>query len=529
MDAAATRSADLEKRRICRFCLQSSEQLRTIDGTDGEELTLKIATSLALEVSPGDGLPQTLCERCLWLLEKFNLFKNQCSRAEFLLKSFALTGIPLMHALEPFEIGCFCSRQKQHPVDAAVQVSPPEPEPEPEVFVARETKSEIDSEDEVIFVGDIKEEVEVDEDWHYDADTLDAVTEQLYEEEPVSIIQSSPFSDVEQIFGARIKIDGSIDIDEAKLEQVISTSASKISNTGKENVDASCDEHSSDGSPVEMDEKKHLNDDSHSNSIKNSLSEGSLDNLEVMIMDLTSEDTFPTESKSINFLTKVSPPDSEIVDLTLDVEAPTAPLNVSNTSFSDAMQSLLEDEKLYESKKSNSYRRLTNQDSLQSSLNTLYGDIPTTPLGESDGLDSRFLDREDGEIISDDELEPLALSSELAQVRLSTPDQPAPACLRAPSPNSDEEFPCETCDKFFPQAYLLEHHKKAYHSNSPLRAANPPPRSEPPVEQSTHKVTLSINSSKQECPNCGQMIAKANYWTHIKSHGSNEKQLISFS
>ncbi|XP_058826495.1 uncharacterized protein LOC131686247 [Topomyia yanbarensis] len=566
MDAAALRSADLQKRHICRFCLQSSEQLQNIDGD--EELTLKIAASLALDVSPGDGLPQALCERCLWLVEKFNLFKDQCIRAEFLLRSFALTGIPLMHALEPLEVGCFCSRQKSHAVDVEVQTTAPEVEPQ--VCEESKVKVEDDSDDEVIFIGDVKEEMD-DDDWNladvYDTGTVDELAEELYEEEAVNIIQSAPFSDVEQIFGGRINIDGSIDIEVKKLEQVFSVDASEnvnlreenftpiqsFSESRKENFDRACGENSV--NDVETMRNQDLDDvDSLSNQIEKDDIEEALASMEDSVVDISTEET-----KSKSTPTKESCP--EFVDLTLESDSPnifqcsvksrTEQRSLS-TSFSDAMQLLLEDEKLYDTesqfKRNHTHRKhssqatptsqpLSRENSLQTTLNTLYGDIPTAPLRESDGLDSRFINREDGEIISDDELDPLALSSELAKVRLAAPEESS--VLRAPSPNSDEEFPCETCDKFFPQAHLLEIHKKAYHSNSPQRGA-PSAIGTAGSRQDTvpvpaekfgsinRKVTLTIGSPLQECPNCGEMVPKATYWMHLKSHSSKETPLISF-
>lgn len=433
MDAAALRLADLEARRICRFCLRicSSEGDSGGGGlTDigsNAKVVSQIAFALTLQVAPRDGLPQRICGGCEWLLEKFHKFKDQCVKAEMLLKTFVESGVPLMQCFEPVDFEEFQWKRKAwNGVDVGVQaVVEVKLEPVYEVMAPELIKQEVEPEEEWSYAEVPAVELNVD---HADQVTMDEIARKLYESEDAS----HP---------------GSVRVAELITEMEI-------------------------GSPQ-------LNA-----SIIDSFEDISNDTVEfnpVQQPSVTTEDHKPVESYP---------------------------------NFSEAMLLLMEDD----GAKSQDFQQPTENNSPLSPSDVIYEGIPTTPLSESDGLSTRFVNMEPGEIVSDDEYE----NSSVVLLSSDTDDNPLPEKpIETPKPlkrsaTADEDFRCGKCDRVFPHAQLLEAHQRAYHSRKK------------PTSSLQHKMAIMIDNPTKRCPKCAAMVHKASYWAHIKSHSAGERALVNY-
>lgn len=450
MDAAALRLADLESRRICRFCLRTCSSDSDSDGGGSSagagggltnigsdsKLVLKIEFALTLEVGPEDGLPQRICEGCEWLLERFHMFKDQCVKAEMMLKTFAESGVPLMQYFKPVDFEEFRWKRKAWGgVDCGIQ-----------------TVEEVKLEPiyEAIAQGAIKQEAE-EEDWSYgeepamelnvdhaDQTTMDEIARKFYGAEDAS--HSVPMQVAELVT--------EMDIGSPQL--------------AAPNVD--------------------IFDDSSNDTVE---------------FNPVQQQHVPNE--------KLKPVESY-------------------PNFSEAMLLLMEDSK------SQDVKTRTEDNSPQSPSDVIYEGLQTTPLRESDGLPTRFVDMEPGEIVSDDEYE----NSSVVIVSSDNEDSPQPdkpvvkpVQLEIPPKNPPttpaEDYRCGSCDRAFPQSQLLEAHQKAYHVRR-----KPTTLQKTPSSSQQHKMAIMIDNPTKRCPKCGTMVHKASYWAHIKSHSAGERALVNY-
>ncbi|XP_062548862.1 uncharacterized protein LOC134213638 [Armigeres subalbatus] len=439
MNAASLRLADLESRRICRFCLR-------ICPTDGGGITdigsdtkvmSKIAFALTLEVRAQDGLPQRICDGCEWLLEKFHLFKNQCVKAEMLLKTFADSGVPLMQYFEPVKFEEFRWKRKEwEGVEVGVQA-------------VEETKSEPVY--EVIAPEEIKQEV-VEEDWSY-------------AEEPVPLLNVDHADQITM---------------DAIARQFYGTEGALQSFTVQDGV------HNVSELVTDMD-----------------IGSPQLNAPNIEADDENSNDTVEFQ------MNKSAEPPAE----------PLPPVE-SYPNFSEAMLLLMEQD----GDQTQDLKQPDAEGTPLSPSDVIYEGIPTTPLRESDGLSTRFIDLEPGEIVSDDELDNssvVLLSSDNEE-----PDKPKPTIeplpvtfVRRPS-STEQEYRCTKCDRAFPQAQHLEAHERSYHSKKKTTSAKTP--------SPQQKMAIMIDNPTKRCPKCAAMVHKASYWSHIRSHSSGERALVNY-
>ncbi|ETN66845.1 zinc finger protein, partial [Anopheles darlingi] len=91
------REEELQSKRVCRFCLEPDASLlskiyeqQTKCST--APLTLQIMACVAIEVYPGDGMPEFICGTCRGVMEHSYQFKQICKKADSLLKSFLTSG-----------------------------------------------------------------------------------------------------------------------------------------------------------------------------------------------------------------------------------------------------------------------------------------------------------------------------------------------------------------------------------------------------------------------------------------------------
>ncbi|XP_034245276.1 zinc finger protein 2 homolog [Thrips palmi] len=81
--------------RACRLCLDLSPDSELFEGNStghstalDENLKFKIYACTSLKVSTGDGLPESVCESCMRLLDKFFLFRKMCWEVDGKLKLY---------------------------------------------------------------------------------------------------------------------------------------------------------------------------------------------------------------------------------------------------------------------------------------------------------------------------------------------------------------------------------------------------------------------------------------------------------
>ncbi|XP_065089909.1 uncharacterized protein LOC135711095 [Ochlerotatus camptorhynchus] len=461
MDAAALRLADLEARRICRFCLRScsTDDELTAIGKD-RKLASRIGFALTLEVTEQDGLPQRICGGCQWLMEKFYLFKDQCIRAEMLLKTFAESGMPLMQYFEPVDFAEFRWKRKWgNEIDVGIQV-----EDTMGIMMVKKEKPETESEYEMIAPEMIKQEVEA-EDWslgeevdaveNLDRVTMDEIARQLYETEETTL---NSFSTADQ------------EVDESTPDGV----------------------HNMAELITEMD-----------------IGSAQLATINVDLYEDISNDTveFAHVPKTSSIATEPNQPMEPI-------------------SSTEEMLLLLKDGDQHEPTR-------TITEFPQSPSDLIYEGLQTTPLCESDGLPSRFVNMEPGEIVSDDEYDEVVIIS--SDTEDNQPDEQPSGSVSVPTPvqqdpPKSEHYRCQKCDKFFPQSQLLESHVKAYHMVSPAKSTGggpvPVKKFVPGKSASKHKMAIMIDNPVKKCPKCGTMVHKASYWAHMRSHRSGGEEPV---
>ncbi|KYN03186.1 PREDICTED: uncharacterized protein LOC108773650 [Cyphomyrmex costatus] len=93
-----SRPAPLRSRRVCRFCLSSSEPLSFLYEREHNKpfqvpLSLQIMSCVSIEVYPSDGMPQMICHMCRWNLDRSYKFKLQCKKADEALRDYPLSGV----------------------------------------------------------------------------------------------------------------------------------------------------------------------------------------------------------------------------------------------------------------------------------------------------------------------------------------------------------------------------------------------------------------------------------------------------
>lgn len=534
MDVAALRRSDLESRRICRFCLRANERLQIVTGDCS--LSTRITSSLSLEVTPNDGLPPTVCDQCLRLAEQFYLFKDQCARAEMVLRTFAQTGIPLMQFFQPMEFECFQVKKEfskqvhvgvQYEPAAAVEVSvqtasetheigiqveegaeqrPTEVVAEKEAFHPANVKIEQDD-DDVILVESIKQEVDDGEGWDLADEELGELANELYGEESADVARPTTFEGVETILNNQVNSDGSMEIQVDQLKTLFAK-----------------------GNVLADDQTNNLSHFSHTEYGE------AVEDLETDI-DIESTVLMPVDSCSTLDLVYEQQSVEECVDLTSqtlteesDVEEIVTRTGTDrietaeckSPTFSEAMLPLMDDATSKEIQITSEQSDSSNSNTLQTTLDIVYEGIPTTPMRESDGLSSKFANQELGEILSDDELDPISnLNGNMEQIKLTETNQPSPQ--QQPVPATPEElFQCQKCDKFFPQYYQLDIHEKAYHGSPGKAQVSARAGSSTPAR----KMTIVIDNPCRQCPKCGAMVLKASFGAHIRSHRSGDKTLI---
>ncbi|XP_050101633.1 RE1-silencing transcription factor-like [Anopheles aquasalis] len=91
------REEELQMKRVCRFCLEPDASLLSKiyekeSKPSTAPLTLQIMACVAVEVYPGDGMPEFICSACRGVMEHSYQFKQICKKADTLLKSYLTTG-----------------------------------------------------------------------------------------------------------------------------------------------------------------------------------------------------------------------------------------------------------------------------------------------------------------------------------------------------------------------------------------------------------------------------------------------------
>uniref|UniRef100_A0A182F1Z1 Protein krueppel n=1 Tax=Anopheles albimanus TaxID=7167 RepID=A0A182F1Z1_ANOAL len=95
--ALKRREEELRTKYVCRFCLEPDASLLSKiyekeSRPSTAPLTLQIMACVAIEVYPGDGMPEFICSTCRGVMEHSYQFKQICKKADTLLKSFLTTG-----------------------------------------------------------------------------------------------------------------------------------------------------------------------------------------------------------------------------------------------------------------------------------------------------------------------------------------------------------------------------------------------------------------------------------------------------
>ncbi|CAO1366073.1 unnamed protein product [Diamesa tonsa] len=93
------RLTELENTKICRICLNSSEEdafyfdiFESNNDCNASSLPMQILSVGAVEVYPNDGMPRKICKICKGIMSNSFKFKQICKRADTLLKMYPMTG-----------------------------------------------------------------------------------------------------------------------------------------------------------------------------------------------------------------------------------------------------------------------------------------------------------------------------------------------------------------------------------------------------------------------------------------------------
>ncbi|XP_001847831.2 uncharacterized protein LOC6037985 [Culex quinquefasciatus] len=511
--------------RICRFCLRSSaEEEELVNVCEDVELAFKIMACLSLEVDPEDGLPATICAECLKLMEKLALFRDQCGRAELLLRASKHSKVPL---LEKFERVRFDSEERRAVgVDVGVQVE--------ELVCEEPVASDAGGVDDVFSVEQFRLDLD-DEGWQLadepDDELLVDLTRDLYGEEDAG--------------GTKVCEDVHKNEEQVQPEEEpISIQENTVSNS--EILDISDESRSTSPSPSEHSDSSSLDTCSFvsNKELRERMEEMLLaDDLE----QAQSIDGSETRSLVTGFDVD-SPrksPSLEIFDLTsspeparIDSPRPKTP----QPSFAEAMRMLAVSPETPSKSASSKHNWSTilnrnkvvpqtpraedDEDPLESQLRQIAG-MPDTPASpDPDTPASPDLDTIFGEYdpISDGEDQPLdiyagcePISDEDTVVAdrnmATTPKKPIAIPDDAATP--EEIFDCDLCDKFYPRLTLLETHYRTYHTSPQNRSGGA-------------RMSIVIDNPTRKCPKCGEMVHKASFWAHKKSHNGGERQLINY-
>ncbi|KAL1374532.1 hypothetical protein pipiens_018031 [Culex pipiens pipiens] len=484
--------------RICRFCLRSSaREEELVNVCQDVELAFKIMACLSLEVDPEDGLPATICAECLKLMEKLALFRDQCGRAELLLRASKHSKVPL---LEKFERVRFDSEERRAVgVDVGVQVE--------ELVCEEPVASDAGGVDDVVSVEQFRLDLD-DEGWQLadepDDELLVDLTRDLYGEEDAG----------------GTKVCENVQKDEEPVqpeEEPISIQENTVSNS--EILDISDESRSTSPSPKlreRMEEMLLADDLEQAQSIDGSETRSLVTGFDV---------DNPRKSPSM-----------ETFDLTSSPEPAPQP------SFAEAMRMLAVSPETPSKSASSKHNWSTilnrnkvvpqtpraedDEDPLESQLRQIAG-IPDTPASpDPETPASPDLDTIFGEYdpISDGEDQPLdiyagcePISDEDTVVAdrnlVTTPKKPIAIPDDAATP--EEIFDCDLCDKFYPRLTLLETHYRTYHTSPQNRSGGA-------------RMSIVIDNPTRKCPKCGEMVHKASFWAHKKSHNGGERQLINY-